>query len=116
MTAWDNAGLPIDTIDQMSVHRLKEAGSDTQIVDVRSPGEWEKGHIPGAKHIFLPELQEKAHTLDRTRPVVACCNSGYRASLATSLLKREGFSEVSNVPGSFQASKHAGYPVEEEES
>jgi hydroxyacylglutathione hydrolase len=44
--------------------------------------------------------------------LVAYCDSGYRASLAASILKREGFENVFNVPGSWQACKHAGYPVE----
>ena len=56
MKAWDAAGFPLERIGQMSVHELNERKASLQIVDVRSPGEWKKGHVPGAQHIFVPEL------------------------------------------------------------
>ena len=112
MKAWDNAGFELDAVGQMTVHEVKAAGSKLQIVDVRAPSEWEGGHIPGAKHIFLPDLRKKTDELDRDRPTVAYCDSGYRASIATSILKQEDFEEVCNVPGSWQAWKHAKFPIE----
>ena len=45
-------------------------------------------------------------------PIAAYCDSGYRASIATSILKQEGFTDVSNVPGSWQAWKKAGLPID----
>src|SRR6266481_9386947 len=57
MKAWDAAGFPLETIGQMSVHELNESKSSLQVLDVRSPGEWKKGHVPSARHIFLPELR-----------------------------------------------------------
>src|SRR5437660_9090754 len=51
MKSWDAAGFPIERIGQMSVHELNEKKSSLQIVDVRGPGEWKKGHVPGARHI-----------------------------------------------------------------
>ena len=112
MTAWDNAGFPLEEVGQMTVHEIKERGSDLQIVDVRAPGEWEKGHVPGAVHLFLPELREKAARLKKTKPVAVYCDSGYRASIGTSILKQEGFQCVCNVPGSWQAWKKAKFPIE----
>ena len=50
--------------------------------------------------------------LDRSRPTVAYCDSGYRARIAASILKQEGFAEVCNLPGSWQAWKNAGFPIE----
>src|SRR5207244_11286245 len=49
MKAWDAAGFPLERIGQMSVHELNERKTQLQIVDVRSPGEWKRGHVPGAK-------------------------------------------------------------------
>jgi len=111
MKAWDNAGFPLGELDQMTVHEVKKQANELQILDVRSPDEWEKGHIPGAKHIFLPEVPEKSSELSRKNPVAVYCDSGYRASLAASILKNQGF-EVHNVPGSWQAWQNAKYPVE----
>lgn len=112
MKAWDNAGLPLAETDQMTVHEIRRDGKGVQILDVRSPHEWQEGHIPGARHIFLPELPRRAGELDRARPTVTYCDSGYRASLAASILQARGFDRVHNVPGSWQAWKNAKYPVE----
>src|SRR5437667_2360894 len=112
MKAWDAAGFPLDKIGQMSVHELNERKSSLQVLDVRSPGEWKKGHVPGAHHIFLPELRKRIGELDRAKPTAVYCGSGYRASIATSILKPEGFRELWNVPGSWEAWKKAGFPVE----
>ena len=112
MKAWDAAGFPLDEIGQMSVHELNKRGRDLQIIDVRSPGEWKKGHVPGARHIFLPELRKRISELDSKKPTAVYCGSGYRASIATSIMKPEGFEKLWNVPGSWEAWKKAKFPVE----
>lgn len=108
--AWAAAGNKLAAIPQISVHDLKQSGDDMQIVDVRGPGEWKKGHVPGARHLFLPDLAKQHRKLDRSISTAVYCGSGYRAGIAASILKREGFN-VSNVPGSWHAWKAAGYPV-----
>lgn len=110
--AWQAAGFPFDQVDQITVHQLKEAGDRLQILDVRSPSEWKGGHVPGARHIFLSDLRKRVDELDKAKPTAVYCASGYRASIAASILKQAGFSDVSNVPGSWHAWKQAGYPVE----
>jgi len=112
MKAWDNAGLPLDQVGQMTVHEIKARGKKLQLLDVRSPDEWKGGHIPNARHIFLGELRGKLSVLDKNKPTAVYCDSGYRASIATSILKQEGFGCVCNVPGSWQAWKKAGYRVD----
>jgi len=112
MKAWDAAGFPLERIGQMSVHELNQRKSSLQIIDVRSPGEWKKGHVPGARHIFVPELGKRMRDLDRNKPTAVYCGSGYRASIATSILKPQGFNEIWNVPGSWEAWKKAKLPVE----
>src|SRR6266516_4496478 len=112
MKAWHAAGFPLKRIGQMSVHELNERKSSLQVIDVRSPGEWKKGHVPGARHIFLPELGKRMGELDRNKPTAVYCGSGYRASIATSILKTQGFNELWNVPGSWEAWKKAKLPIE----
>jgi hydroxyacylglutathione hydrolase len=116
MKAWDAAGFPLERIGQMSVHELNERKSSLQIVDVRSPGEWKKGRVPGARHIFVPEMRNRMSELDRNKPTAIYCGSGYRASIAASILKPEGFKELWNVPGSWEAWKKAKLPIEGENS
>jgi len=112
MKAWDAEGFPIERIGQMSVHELNEKKSLLQLVDVRGPGEWKKGHVPGARHIFVPELRTRLGELDRNKPTVVYCGSGYRSSIAASILKPAGFAELWNVPGSWEAWKKAKLPIE----
>ena len=112
MKAWDNAAMKLVEIDQITVYELKKNAEEFQIVDVRSPDEWKEGHIPGAVHIFLPEVEERSGELNKKQPVAVYCDSGYRASVAASLLQASGF-DVHNVPGSWQAWKSAKYPIEE---
>jgi hydroxyacylglutathione hydrolase len=112
MKAWDAAGFPLAEVGQMSVHELNKRARDLQIVDVRSPREWKNGHVPGARHIFLPELRKRIGELDRSKPTAVYCGSGYRASIATSIMKPAGFEKLWNVPGSWEAWKRAGLPVE----
>jgi len=111
MKAWDNAGLRLVEVEQFTVHDVKKRADELQIIDVRSPDEWEEGHIPGAQHIFLPELRKNASKLDKNKSVAVYCDSGYRASIGVSILQQEGL-EAHNVPGSWQAWKNAKYPVE----
>lgn len=111
MKAWNNSGGPVQEVPQLSVHELKQRLDEFQILDVRAPAEWEKGHIPRARHIFVPELRDRVGELDRGKPVATYCDSGYRASIAASVLQKAGVEDVHNVPGSWQAWKKAGYPI-----
>src|SRR3989475_4830084 len=112
MKAWDAAGFPLERVGQMSVHELNDRKSSLQVIDVRSPGEWKKGHVPGARHIYVPELGKRIGELDRDKPTAVYCGSGYRASIATSILKCQGFNDLWNVPGSWEAWKKAKLPGE----
>ncbi len=112
--AWREAGRPLAKVPQMSVHELHEAEGVTPL-DVRKPDEWEGGHIPGATHAFLGELRDKLDALDaldKGAPYATYCASGFRASIAASLLKAHGFTDVRNVPGSWKAWTAAGLPTE----
>lgn len=112
MEAWSNAALPFERLTQITVHQVKDRSDQVQVIDVRSPKEWEDGHVPGAQYMFLPELEKKSAELDRKKPVAVYCDSGYRASIGASLLKKRRFQDVRNVAGSWKAWKAAGYKVE----
>lgn len=112
MKSWDNHGFPLKMVQQMTVQELHDDGEGVQIVDVRTPSEWQKGRIPEARHIFVPELGDRLEELDREKPVVTYCGSGFRASIAASFLQRAGFKDVRNVPGSWQAWMAADLPIE----
>ncbi len=70
-----------------------------KIIDVRTPGEYQSGHIPGSINIPLNELPGKLQQLDKSKPVITCCASGMRSGSAKSLLVANGFRDVHNGGG-----------------
>lgn len=111
MTAWANAGLATVPTAQRSVDEIHRDREEMTLIDVRSPDEFKAGHIPGARHLFLPELPRKIREIPTDRPIAVYCGTGYRASLGASMLQKAGLKDVANIPGSFQAWQHAGYEV-----
>src|SRR5215510_2577487 len=85
--AWHEAGLPLSTMEQISVdelqHRIDEGGVDA-ILDVRRPGEWNAGHIETATHMPLNHLSEAAQSLNRDMKLAVICAGGFRSSIASS--------------------------------
>ncbi len=65
-----------------------------QLVDVRSPGEWEIVHIDGSTHRYVPDIPANTFDLDRNREVWLVCASGFRATIAAGLFEDEGFIPV----------------------
>ncbi|MCZ2460824.1 MAG: rhodanese-like domain-containing protein [Chitinophagales bacterium] len=70
-----------------------------QIVDVRTKGEFQSGHIKGSMNMPLYELPGLAKKLKKDKPVITCCASGMRSASAKNILKSRGFTEVYNGGG-----------------
>ena len=73
------------------------------LIDIRNSGEVEQGSIKGARHISLPSLLKRLDEIDKSDPVVVFCAGGYRSSIAASLLKSHGFTDVSDLIGGYSA-------------
>lgn len=73
------------------------------VLDVRTDPERSEGSIPGSVHIPLNRLPRHLDEVPTDRPVVAVCGSGYRSSIAASLLLREGRTGVSDLVGGMDA-------------
>ena len=73
------------------------------VIDVRNSGELADGAIFHARHIPLAQLPRRLAEIPPGRPVVVYCAGGYRSSVAASLLRREGWSDVSDLLGGFAA-------------
>jgi hydroxyacylglutathione hydrolase len=80
------------------------------ILDVRSAQEWGQDHLEGAIHIPLPQLLRRVGGFSRKVPLTVVCGSGYRSSIAASLLGSEGFERLSNVMGGMHAVRHVKRP------
>lgn len=101
--AWKQAGLDVRTTTQMDVCAVKPwLASGKRVLDVRTPGEWDEGHVEGADWIALPTLPARLSEVPSV-PVAVMCGSGYRSSLATSLLERAGVKDVVNIRGGWSA-------------
>jgi len=113
--AWIAAGLPVQQTRQISVQQLHELGDEIQLIDVRRAPEWHDGHVPGARHKPLDKLTSLLDDLDRSLPTAVYCKSGYRSSIAASLLQRAGFEQMLNVTGGFDAWRTCNLPFVTEE-
>jgi rhodanese-related sulfurtransferase len=87
---------------------------DAPVIDVREDAEFAKGHIVGARHIPLAQLETRAKELQKfkSKPVIVCCATGNRSSVAMTTLKKLGFENVYNLAGGFAGWQQAGLPVE----
>ena len=65
--------------------------SGAVIIDVRSKGEYQGGHIKGSLNIPLDTLSNNIAKLKKEKPVITCCASGMRSASAKSILKSKGF-------------------------
>jgi glyoxylase-like metal-dependent hydrolase (beta-lactamase superfamily II)/rhodanese-related sulfurtransferase len=110
MDAWQQAGFPIETLEQLSVAQLKQRRPAPYILDVRDPDEWEAGHIEGAMHLPFDVVEQRSNELDATWPLAVICGSGQRSTIAAALLLRHGFAHLYNVVGGMQAWEEAGFP------
>ena len=113
--AWQLSGLPLGQVPQISVLNLHEElrahPDEIQVVDVRRPMEWDAGHIEQARSKPLSSLRTMLQDIDMSRPIALHCQSGYRSSIASSLLLRAGFKNVMNVTGGFDAWKAQNLPI-----
>lgn len=115
MFAWATQGLPTGHVQQLSAQQLNAmalAGDSMTLVDVRAQSEYEANHIEGAMNIPVAELRTRHTELDKNRPITLVCSTGHRSSLGASLLKQQGFEEVSNVAGGMTGYNAAGYAPE----
>jgi len=110
--AWEAVGKPLARTDLVRVADAVWAIQDgAAVLDVREPSEFELGHVPGAVHVPLGELEARLAELPRGRPIVTYCGAGERSTTAASLLERAGIGPVLNLDGGFGAWKQAGNRV-----
>ncbi len=89
------------TVEQLAATMRQRA--DLQLLDIRDPAEAAVSAIPGARQVPLTTITGSLDTIDRDAPVVVYCASGYRSSLAASVLAEAGFSDVSDLLGGYVA-------------
>lgn len=114
MQEWVSSGYEVEGVEQLSVPRLREivvAGEGLVVLDVRTDEEWQAGHIEGALHIFAGDLEDRLAEVPEEAPLAVICSSGYRSTVAASVLQRAGRRKVLNVPGGMRAWHSREYPT-----
>jgi len=92
--------------NHISVIALQEQlakGQRPYLVDVRSPQEWKSRHIDESKNLPLQHLASRLSEIPCHHPVIVYCSSGYRSSIATSLLEHRHYSNIIELTGGFEA-------------
>lgn len=97
-------GRPYAEINSLDLQQLIENNKRPFVLDVRTDGEWNQGHIEGAMHIEVNSLPDRLSMLaNKDERIYAICASGGRSASAAELLSESGFSDVVNVIGGMQA-------------
>jgi len=111
---WLSAGRRAETVPQVDPDQAARwlAEGTATIVDVRAVAEWDAGHVPGALHIPLGNLEDAVASLPSEGRILLQCQGGGRSAIAATVLKRLGRDDVANLRGGFTAWSEQGFPVE----
>ncbi len=112
--AWKNSGAEIDTIHTIGVGTFAEAfdvNPEINILDVRKPGEWSGEHINSAQHFALDYINGNMDKIDKKKRYYLHCRSGYRSTIAASILKSRGFENIANIQGMFDEIVDSNIPT-----
>jgi len=100
-------------VDATGASALLASRPDVVVLDVRTPGEIEKGHIQGA--VFADfngsEFKTQLAGLDRRAPYIVHCRSGGRSTKALTTLKEMGFTDITHMDGGIKGWKKADLPL-----
>lgn len=114
---WKQFFTPVQSMnaDQARRYLAGKSTREVTILDVRQPGEYEQGHIPGAQLVPLPVLADSLEEIDPSLPVLVYCAIGGRSRIAAQTLAGKGYDQVINLSGGFKAwTGQAAYGAEEE--
>ena len=104
MDAWQSSGRAVSTFETKDIEDMAEwilSAEPMTVVDTRDEHEWSAGHVPGAVHIYVPDVSYRAGEIPREAPVAVHCASGYRAGIAASLLEQAGLTRIIHVNGPY---------------
>ena len=102
--AWRSSGRELATFETVDVEDMAQwvlSAEPMTVVDARDEHEWVAGHVPGAVHMYVPDVPHRAGEIPREAPVAVHCASGYRAGIAASLLEQAGLTRIIHVNGEY---------------
>lgn len=83
------------------VEDVETISEQDMLIDIRTKGEFEAGHLEGAVHIPLDELRSQLHRLDKKQKIYICCAIGLRGYIAQRILTQNGFDKTYNLSGGY---------------
>lgn len=94
--------------------KQKMQNEPLQVIDVRTPDEYNSGHIPKAQNInyYDNNFRNQAAQLDKNKTIYVYCKSGIRSSRACKILKDMGFQKIYNLEGGILKWNQAGLKTE----
>lgn len=95
-------GLKNLTAEQLK-GKLQQSPKERMLIDVREPGEFQSGHIPGAVNIPLSRLKEQLHQIPKDTEVLLYCRSGMRSKQAAKILAKAGYRNLFHLAGGIAA-------------
>lgn len=106
-------GLDLQTADIIDIEEFKSYlnRDDVQIVDIRNKTEYDTAHIGNAENIFVGTLENHLSKISREKQVIIHCQSGDRAAIAYSLLRKNGFDNIKNYSGGMKEWLENNNPV-----
>ena len=110
--AWEAAKMPVNTIERIDAAALKSMPT-TLLIDVRKKSEFDSEHVVNAINIPLNTLPQQLSEIPKNQPFILHCAGGYRSMIAASILKQNGWDQLVDVRGGFNAIKAANVPVTE---
>ncbi len=106
---------PVQTVTAQDLAAQLARDAPPLVLDVRTPAEFEQGHVPGARNMPYTDvprhLEELAPYKDHT--IVMYCQSGHRAGIAARTLQEAGFKKLAHLAGDMPGWFAKGLPVEQ---
>jgi rhodanese-related sulfurtransferase len=107
-------------IDKITSHTPEKfnsalaANENNQLIDVRTPDEYEAGHLHNAQNVNISseDFKQRIRSFDQKKPILVYCHSGHRSLIAANILKAEGFENIINLDGGILAWARSGFAIE----
>lgn len=111
-TLFQGAGRGVKKLSPADATQLINR-EDAVVLDVRSDGEFNQGHIVNAVHVPQKAVSESLDKLEkyRDRPIITACRTGQMAAAAGNVLRKSGFERVYNLQGGLLAWESANLPL-----
>jgi rhodanese-related sulfurtransferase len=106
----------ITEVSIADVKAMLDKGEDFVLIDTRTDGEWQTGHLPQAQHLDRGRLESKIETAvaDNNSHIIIYCGGGGRSALAAETLQKMNYTNVASMAGGYWAWQAAGYPLVDE--